>query len=115
MLAKQFRIKAPDFFRTKTRYQSSRSIHLLVMGRINQKPSSRFVFVVPKSVDKRSTVRHTLRRFLEEEIRQKYMQTSPSHDFYIKIQKLFSSSDFTTVKEELGIAIKKISLGVKSK
>lgn len=51
-------------------------------------PTTRFVVVIPKSVDKRSTRRHMVRRIVCQSIFDKLKFVRPSFDVLIKVKNL---------------------------
>lgn len=113
MLPNIYRIKVNGFYQRNGPFKKVSSAHLAITTKPSSNPNARFVIIVPKSVDKKSSYRNQIRRQIEEEIRRDYMQSLGNVDISIRVYKKLESISFEWVKNELhqllgeSIAIKK--------
>lgn len=108
MLPKQNRLSVQEFYKNP---QVGKRYHYPLF-QIHIKPSGkkipRFVILVPKRLDKRSSVRHRVKRFITESLRQKLPDIVVSADVVVKVQKLITSDQRESVAGEIVGILQKI-------
>lgn len=107
MLPKAYRITVPEFYRKKVPFKKISSAHLAITTKPSSHPNARFVFTIPKSVDKRSSYRNQIRRQIEEEVRREYMRSLESVDVSIRVYKKPEDTSYEWMKKELQFLLKK--------
>lgn len=109
MLPKANRITHQEFFRNSHKAIRYFSPHFEISVKpapaLNDKP--RFGIAVPKYVDKRSTVRHRLKRIVTETLRKGLQDTKSGNEVMVKIKRSFLD------REEEGLRELKMLLGAK--
>lgn len=101
MLPKKNRLTVSQFNQIPQKSAVNGHLFLNIKVKNNPAGNSRFVFVVPKSLDKRSSVRHLAKRITEELVREKIKKMKTSKCFLIKLKKIITKKDRFKLGEEL--------------
>ena len=109
MLPKKFRITVERFNQIPQKSKDYGYIFLKFKVKKSENPFPRFVFVVPKYLDKRSSTRHLTKRIIEELVREKITGIKYPMNFLIKPQKIIFKTDRPKVNEELDNLFEKIN------
>lgn len=88
MLPKKYRLTFLQFHQNKQKSIVTNTPLISVYIKKSTFPATRFVVVVPKAVDKRSTKRHAIRRIVYQSIFDKLKSLRPSFDVLIKVKSL---------------------------
>lgn len=109
MLPKKFRLTVERFNQIPQKSKELGYIFLKLKVKKTENTFPRFVFVVPKYLDKRSSTRHLTKRIIEELVRKKIPGIKNPMDCLIKPQKIIFKKDRLKVKEELDYLFEKIN------
>ncbi len=102
MLPKKFRLTVSGFNRIPQKSKDFYSSHLNIkVKEIKENIYPRFVFVVPKHLDKRSSYRHLVKRTAEEIIRIYLTNIKNTANILVRVQKKIKKEDFTFLDKEI--------------
>lgn len=107
MLPKKFRLTVEKFNQIPQKSIELGFIFLKLKVKNTKDAIPRFVFVVPKYLDKRSSARHKSKRIVEELVREKIPNIKNPMSFLIKPKKIILKSDRQKVSEELDLLLGK--------
>lgn len=100
MLPKKNRITYQEFNRnTKRSYSRHFSPHCLIVVKPSDTAGCRFVVVVPKYIDKRSTARHKMKRYIMHTLQECKASMVSGKDVMIRVKKTIDDREDT--KREL--------------
>lgn len=109
MLPKKFRITVEQFNQIPQKSKEHGYIFLNIKVKNTDNNFPRFVFVVPKYLDKKSSARHLTKRIIEESVREKIPNIKNPMSFLIKPKKIISKTDRQKTGEELDSLLAKIN------
>lgn len=109
MLPKKFRLTVERFNQIPQKSKELGIIFLKLKVKNTDDYFPRFVFVVPKYLDKRASTRHLTKRIVEELVREKIQNIKNPMNFLIKPKKIILKTDRQKVGEELDSLLKKIN------
>ena len=109
MLPKKYRLTVERFnqFPQKSQELGTIFFNLKIKNTNDQFP--KFVFVVPKYLDKRSSTRHLTKRLVEELVREKIVNMKNPVNILIKPKKIILKTDRQKASEELDSLLDKIN------
>lgn len=103
MLPKKFRTTFFDFRKNSQRADRLNGTLLTFLIKKSESRNTRFVIIVPKSLDKRSSYRHLSRRIIVEFLRPHTQRVLPGVDVLIKPKKIIGKNDKTAVEKEIAV------------
>lgn len=109
MLPKKYRLTVSRFNQIPQKSIEFGHISFTIKVKKNSATTSRFAFIVPKFLDKRSTVRHLTKRIAEELIREKIKNIKNPMNILIKFKKIITKNDCPQLKEDLDFIFLKIN------
>lgn len=101
MLPKKFRLTVSEFNLIP---QKSTSVNAAALGIKIKKPRNRyprFAVIVPKSLDKRSTMRHKTQRIIMQAIEKKLKNMQTTASILLLAKKILRKKDLTQIEREL--------------
>ena len=101
MLPKKFRLTVDRFNQIPQKSKERGYIFLNIKVKNTDDDFPKFVFLVPKFLDKRSSTRHLTKRIVEELVREKIPNIKNPMNFLIKPKKIILKTDRQKVGEEL--------------
>jgi ribonuclease P protein component len=108
MLPKKYRTTFTDFQKNPRMFIRFSTFNLEILVKKNDKSTCRFVFIVPKYIDKRSNVRHKIKRLLVEIIRTKIPEIKTKSDFLIKAKKGILNHKREEIESEIMIILNEV-------
>lgn len=108
MLPKKYRITLPDFNKIKQRGEKFPSSILAFFIKKSTSPFPRFVAIISKSLDKRSSYRNRTRRIITEAVRRQLGTFSTQAAVLIKAKKILKKEDRLSVENEIKKIAEKI-------
>lgn len=100
MLPKKNRLKVWSFFKNPNKIQRISSPSVLLLSKNSNFPLPRFAISVPKTLEKRSTLRHQTKRIIIEAIRP-YLQIKIKKDFFLKAKAIFQKKEKEKIEKEI--------------
>lgn len=101
MLPKKFRLKFIEFYKNPNRRRKFSTVILDLFFKVSDNTFPRFVIVVAKSLDKRSSRRHKTRRMIVEVIRKHLLEIEGGGDILIRVKKIFKEGDLSLFEREI--------------
>lgn len=113
MLPKQHRLKLNEekYDRLRKRGKSFDTATLqIVVRKTEQNQPAKFVFLVPKKLDKRSTKRNRTRRLLSTAVHKLLLQVKDGHEVMVVGRKIFKDEKLQEVLPDVEKALQKAGL-----
>jgi ribonuclease P protein component len=110
MLPKKFRITYPDFQKNEEKIFKVFGLCIDIFIKSNKSGFNRFVFIIPKYVDKRSTHRHRIRRVMVEVVRSMINNMNTQNDILVKCKKKIDTNKKEIIEKEIVSLMKKAGL-----
>ena len=107
MLPKKYRLTVEKFNQIPQKSKELRFVFLNLKLKKTNGIFPKFVFVVPKYLDKRSSARHKSKRIIEELVREKIPNIKNPMSFLVKPKKIILKTDRKKVSEELDLLLEK--------
>lgn len=101
MLPKKYRLTVEKFNQIPQKSKELGFVFLKIKIKNTLGAFPKFVFVVPKYLEKRSTIRHKSKRIIEELVREKIPNIKTPMSFLIKPKKIILKTDRQKVSEDL--------------
>lgn len=110
MLPKKFRLKFVEFYRNPNKRRRFSTPVLDLFFKVSDNVFPRFVIVVAKSLDKRSSRRHKTRRMIVEVIRKHLPEVEGGGDVLIRAKKIFEEKDLLLFEKEISRGLQGMGL-----
>jgi ribonuclease P protein component len=108
MLPKKYRTTFTEFQKNPRKFIRFSTFNFEILVKKSDKNTCRFVFIIPKYIDKRSCVRHKIKRLLVEIIRTKIAEINTQSDFFIKAKKGILNHKREEIESEIMIMLNKV-------
>lgn len=116
MLPKIYRTTVSEFYQNRQTAQKINFSLFMVLLKINNKGTARFVIIVPKVLDKRSVYRHRTKRLVAEEIGKQLENLKNFHyDFSFKMKKIITDKNRFLLGKEIVQMLKDLQIYQKAK
>lgn len=110
MLPKKYRLTFREFNQNKQHLVKFTSVYFDLLIKSSNNLNPRFVIITPKSIDKRSSLRHKIKRIIIEAIRKKLDKIGSNKEVLVKAKKLVDKKDKVLIEKEINLFIKRTVL-----
>jgi ribonuclease P protein component len=110
MLPKKFRLTVPQFYRSSKSAGRFISASFTLFTKSADQQNCRFTFLVPKSLDKRSTKRNYTKRILADIVLQNKTALIKSTDVLVKLKCIIDEKNKDRIMKEFANSLKKCGL-----
>lgn len=109
MLPKFYRLTYNNFRENSQKCYVYHSVFFQFFLKISNYTNSRFVIIVPKSIDKQSSARHRMKRVIIEIIRSRLNNIRKNLDILIKVKRKFNNNEEKMICDNISFLIDKIN------
>lgn len=109
MLPKKNRLTVLQFNQIPQKSQGLNNNYFIIKIKKNNNNGPKFVVIVPKFLDKRSTQRHLTKRIINEALKKEIKNTEKSASILIKAKKILNKESAQSASAQLRILLKEIN------
>ncbi|MBI4991178.1 ribonuclease P protein component [Candidatus Gottesmanbacteria bacterium] len=110
MLPKKYRLTFKEFNQNKQHPVKFTSVYFDLLIKSSNNLNPRFVIITPKSIDKRSSLRHKTKRIIIEAIRKKLDKIGSNKDVLVRTKRTIDKKDKVSVERGIDLFIKRTVL-----